>query len=144
MLVQNEEKGRYCCAPPQGFEPGRVLLEEEAYIWGNGHAEWCLECDTPSHASPACPRIRASYPPSIVPLLPAIENWMMKDLERVQSLDRARAWIKIAAFQAAEEEILGAESEDEGSDEDEERGDRRKEEKEEEEGEEKGGKEGER
>lgn len=63
--------------------------------WGNGHAEWCLECDTPSHASPACPRIRASYPPSIVPLLPAIENWMMKDLERVQSLDRARAWIKV-------------------------------------------------
>lgn len=65
------------------------------YRWGNGHAEWCLECDTPSHASPACPRIRASYPPSIVPLLPAIENWMMEDLERVQSLDRARAWIKV-------------------------------------------------
>lgn len=32
VLVQNEEKGRYCCAPPQGFEPGRVLLEEEAYM----------------------------------------------------------------------------------------------------------------
>jgi hypothetical protein len=32
VLVQNKEKGRYCRAPPQGFEPGRVLLEEEAYM----------------------------------------------------------------------------------------------------------------
>jgi len=28
-------------------------------------------------------------------LLPAIEEWMVERLERVQTLDRARAWIKV-------------------------------------------------
>lgn len=32
ILVHTEEKGRCCLAPPQGFEPGRVLIEEEAYM----------------------------------------------------------------------------------------------------------------
>jgi len=31
-LVHTVEKGRCCLAPPQGFEPGRVLIEEEAYM----------------------------------------------------------------------------------------------------------------
>jgi hypothetical protein len=32
VLVHTEEKGRCCLASPQGFEPGRVLIEEEAYM----------------------------------------------------------------------------------------------------------------
>lgn len=32
VLVHTEEKGRCCLAPSQGFEPGRVLIEEEAYM----------------------------------------------------------------------------------------------------------------
>ncbi|KAM3568404.1 hypothetical protein VYU27_009473 [Nannochloropsis oceanica] len=94
VLVHTEEKGRCCLAPPQGFEPGRLLIEEDAYIWGNGEDDWCLECDDPSHASSSCPRVLSTYPPSLPPLLPAIEKWMEERLERVQTLDRARAWIK--------------------------------------------------
>ena len=118
-LKHTEDKGRVCLAPPQGpsssshaihlrpthppthvptqkkgFEPGRVLLEEKAYLYGNGTKGWCLECDAPTHPSSHCPLVLSTYPPTLPPLLDEMEDYM-EGLERVESLDRARSWIKV-------------------------------------------------
>ena len=116
-LTHTHDKGRILLSPPiQGFEPGKILFEEHAYIHGNAEEDWCLECDvehTHTYTQTGidtqqrkkeeddesvckCARVRELYPPEILRVgLPEVEEWMIEKLQRVQTLDRARAWLKV-------------------------------------------------
>lgn len=60
---------------------------------------FCLECDVSAspaslHSAKGCPVVRRLYPKEVALQLPQLEAWMAKRLGRVQTLDRARAWLK--------------------------------------------------
>lgn len=71
---------------------------------GGRHRPRCLECDDGSdssdgsssnHSPQACPVVQGlRYPPDVAPQLPKLEAWMARAMGRVQTLDRARAWLK--------------------------------------------------
>lgn len=111
-LTRTHDKGRILLSPPlQGFEPGKILFEEHAYIHGNAEDDWCLECDvehihTQTHTDDdgqeskcECARVRELYPQEILRAgLRVVEEWMIEKLQRVQTLDRARAWLKVCVY----------------------------------------------
>ena len=62
----------------------------------------CLECsdghDADDHNLQACPIVQRLYPPNVIAELPKLAAWMAERLGRVQTLDRARAWLKASVF----------------------------------------------
>lgn len=59
---------------------------------------FCLECDDDTHSAKGCPVARRMYPKAVLAQLPQLEAWMAQRLGRVQTLDRARAWLKVGAY----------------------------------------------